>query len=158
MLLKISRFVDCTPAHSGSCSFLLQILEPLLEVRPFIFALDVAALASRREYLNLDKWLADNINQHGAEFLHAVIEFLELKAQNEKITRTSDPSAETRTMALSPQTIAIFLRVLRNKFVISEPLVTCLLTIYTAAPLIWTNETSTTALKFEVFASRFIPD
>ncbi|KLO12020.1 Not1-domain-containing protein [Schizopora paradoxa] len=92
----------------------LKILEPLLEVRPFIFALDVAALASRREYLNLDKWLADNINQHGAEFLHAVIEFLELKAQNEKITRTSDPSAETRTMALSPQTIAIFLRVLRN--------------------------------------------
>ena len=94
----------------------LQILDALLEVRPFVFALDVAALASRREYLNLDKWLADNVNAHGAEFLHAVINFLELKAQNEKIARTSDPSAETRTMSLSAQTIAIFLRVLRNRY------------------------------------------
>ncbi|TDL27216.1 Not1-domain-containing protein [Rickenella mellea] len=92
----------------------LKILESLLEVRPFIFALDVAALASRREYLNLDKWLADNVNQHGAEFLHAVIAFLELKAQNEKTSWLSDPSADSRTMALNPQTIAIFLRVLRN--------------------------------------------
>jgi len=29
-----------------------KILESLLEVRPFTFALDVAALASRCEYLN----------------------------------------------------------------------------------------------------------
>lgn len=95
----------------------LKILDSLLEVRPFVFALDVAALASRREYLNLDKWLGDNVNAHGAEFLHSVILFLELKAQNEKIARTTDPSAESRTMALSPQTIAIFLRVLRLKYV-----------------------------------------
>jgi CCR4-NOT transcription complex subunit 1 len=54
----------------------VQILDSLLEVRPFTFALDVASLASRREYLNLDKWLADNIATHGAEFLHAVITFL----------------------------------------------------------------------------------
>ena len=129
-----------------------------MEVRPFIFALDVAALASRREYLNVDKWLADNINQHGAEFLHAVIEFLELKAQNEKITRTSDPSAETRTMALSPQTIAIFLRVLRNKFVFTSiNLQYCFLTNHVAVPLIWMNEMSTIALKFEVSVSRSTP-
>lgn len=89
-----------------------------MDVRPFIFALDVAALASRREYLNLDKWLADNVNNHGAEFVHAVIAFLDLKAQNEKTARTSDPSAESRTMALSPQTIAIFLRTLRNRYVL----------------------------------------
>ena len=93
-----------------------QILDALLEVRPFVFALDVAALASRREYLNLDKWLADNVNAHGAEFLHAVINFLELKAQNEKIARTSVPSAKTRTMSLSAQTITIFLHVLCNGY------------------------------------------
>ncbi|KAH8108458.1 Not1-domain-containing protein [Phellopilus nigrolimitatus] len=92
----------------------LKILDSLLEVRPFIFALDVAALASRREYLNLDKWLLDNVQAHGAEFLHGVIAFLELKMQNEKIARTIDPQAENRTMALSPSTIAIFLRMLRN--------------------------------------------
>lgn len=86
-----------------------------MEVRPFTFALDVAALASRREYLNLDKWLADNVSAHGADFLHAVITFLDLKMESEKATRISDPAVEHRTMPLNPQTITIFLRVLRNR-------------------------------------------
>jgi CCR4-NOT transcription complex subunit 1 len=88
-----------------------------LDVRPFAFALDVAALASRREYLNLDKWLADNISAHSAEFLHAVIEFLDTKMESEKETRVADPAIESRTMPLNPLTITIFLRVLRNKYV-----------------------------------------
>ena len=92
----------------------LKILDSLLDVRPFVFALDVAALASRREYLNLDKWITDNVQAHGAEFLHGIITFLDLKMQNEKIVRTTDPSAENRTMALNPSTIAIFLRALRS--------------------------------------------
>ena len=100
-----------------SQAYRVQILDYLLDVRPFIFALDVAALASRREYLNLDKWLADNVNAHGAEFLHAVISFLDLKAQVDKACRLTDPSNESKTMALNPQTVAIFLRVLRNGYV-----------------------------------------
>jgi CCR4-NOT transcription complex subunit 1 len=92
-----------------------QILESLLEVRPFIFALDVAALASRREYLNLDKWLADNVATHGAEFLHSVIVFLDQKMDSEKAARISDPAVENRAMPLNPQTITIFLRTLRNR-------------------------------------------
>ena len=92
-----------------------QILESLLEVRPFVFALDVAALASRREYLNLDKWLADNVSAHGADFLHSVIVFLDQKMESEKISRISDPAVENRTMTLNPQTITIFLRTIRNK-------------------------------------------
>lgn len=91
-----------------------QILDSLLEVRPFTFALDVAALASRREYLNLDKWLADNVTAHGADFLHSVIAFLDLKMESEKSVRVSDPPVEPRTMTLNPQTITIFLRILRN--------------------------------------------
>jgi CCR4-NOT transcription complex subunit 1 len=86
-------------------------------VQPFGFALDVAALASRREYLNLDKWLADNVTNHGGDFLHAVIHFLEVRMESEKATRVSDPAVENRTMQLSPQTITIFLRMLRNKWV-----------------------------------------
>jgi CCR4-NOT transcription complex subunit 1 len=84
-------------------------------VRPFAFALDVAALASRREYLNLDKWLADNVTAHGAEFLHAVIAFLDAKMEGEKAARISDPAGESRTMTLNPLTITIFLRMLRNR-------------------------------------------
>jgi CCR4-NOT transcription complex subunit 1 len=93
-------------------------LETLLDVRPFTFALDVAALASRREYLNLDKWLADNITNHKAEFLRSVMEFLDAKTTSEKEARVLEPPIEPRTMALNPQTIAIFLRVLRNKHVL----------------------------------------
>ena len=92
----------------------LKILDSLLDVRPFVFGLDVAALASRREYLNIDKWITDNVQAHGSEFLHGIITFLDLKMQNEKIVRTTDPSAENRTMALNPSTIAIFLRALRS--------------------------------------------
>ncbi|KAH9981460.1 Not1-domain-containing protein [Lactifluus volemus] len=100
---------------------ILDNLDALLDVKPFDFALDVAALASRREYLNLDKWLADNVASHGAEFLHAVIEFLDAKMESEKTTRISDPAVESRTMTLNPLTITIFLRVLRNNSNIMHP-------------------------------------
>ncbi|PFH49091.1 hypothetical protein AMATHDRAFT_81473 [Amanita thiersii Skay4041] len=104
--LNITRILDVAQD--------LKILDALLEVRPFVFALDVAALASRREYLNLDKWLADNVTNHGAEFLHSVIVFLEQKMESEKISRMSDPPIDNRTMPLNPATITIVLRVLRN--------------------------------------------
>ncbi|CCM03832.1 uncharacterized protein FIBRA_05981 [Fibroporia radiculosa] len=104
--LNITRILDVAQD--------LKILDSLLEVRPFTFALDVAALASRREYLNLDKWLADNVSAHGADFLHSVIAFLDVKMESEKATRISDPAVDHRTMPLNPQTITIFLRVLRN--------------------------------------------
>ncbi|KIJ29884.1 hypothetical protein M422DRAFT_214789 [Sphaerobolus stellatus SS14] len=104
--LNITRILDVAQD--------LKILDTLLDVRPFTFALDVAALASRREYLNLDKWLLDNINTHGAEFLHSVIEFLDFKTASEKTARLADPPEDSKTMALNPQTITIFLRILRN--------------------------------------------
>ncbi|KAL0947287.1 hypothetical protein HGRIS_013407 [Hohenbuehelia grisea] len=104
--LNITRILDVAQD--------LKILENLLEVRPFTFALDVAALASRREYLNLDKWLIDNGTAYGSEFLHSVILFLDQKMDSEKASRISNPPVESRTMALSPVTITIILRFLRN--------------------------------------------
>jgi CCR4-NOT transcription complex subunit 1 len=65
----------------------------------------------------LDKWLADNVSNHGSEFLHSVIIFLEQKMDSEKASRISDPAVENRTMPLSPHTITIILRVLRNRSV-----------------------------------------
>lgn len=89
-----------------------------MEVRPFTFALDVAALASRREYLNLEKWLSDSVSNHGAEFLHSVIAFLDQKMENEKAARLSDPPKDSRTFFLSASTVATILRLLRNKSVL----------------------------------------
>lgn len=45
--------------------FSLQSLSMLLNGTPFAFVIDLAALASRREYLKLDKWLTDKIREHG---------------------------------------------------------------------------------------------
>ncbi|KAL1669392.1 CCR4-Not complex component, Not1-domain-containing protein [Schizophyllum commune] len=92
----------------------LKILEALLEVRPFTFALDVAALASRREYLNLDKWLGDKVAAHGTEFLRSIADFLKEKMESEKLTRITDPPVESRTMPINPSTVAIILRVIRG--------------------------------------------
>lgn len=39
----------------------------LLNGTPFAFVIDLAALASRREYLKLDKWLTDKIREHGVK-------------------------------------------------------------------------------------------
>lgn len=45
----------------------------LLNGTPFAFVIDLAALASRREYLKLDKWLTDKIREHGVSVLTVVL-------------------------------------------------------------------------------------
>jgi CCR4-NOT transcription complex subunit 1 len=86
-------------------------------MRPFTFALDVAALASRREYLNLDKWLADNVNAHRLEFIHSIFDFLDAK-----LKVATEAAAEGRPLALNPHTLVIFLRTLRSRFGIRHAL------------------------------------
>ena len=47
----------------------------LLNATPFAFVIDLAALASRREYLKLDKWLTDKIREHGVSpEMHILLE------------------------------------------------------------------------------------
>ncbi|PWN39305.1 Not1-domain-containing protein [Ceraceosorus guamensis] len=90
----------------------LKILEALLAIRPFQFALDVAALASRREYLNLDKWLQDQITENGSAFVQAALQFVDSKAKDDLAKK--DPQAEQQYMPLTVQTVATFLRVMRQ--------------------------------------------
>lgn len=47
----------------------LQALSLLLNATPYAFVTDLACLASRREYLKLDKWLTDKIREHGVQLL-----------------------------------------------------------------------------------------
>ncbi|EKM82840.1 hypothetical protein AGABI1DRAFT_97790 [Agaricus bisporus var. burnettii JB137-S8] len=104
--LNITRILDVAQD--------LKILEALLEVQPFTFALDVAALASRREYLNLEKWLQDHVTRYDGEFLHSVIAFLEAKMDSEKACRLSETPMESRTMPLNAHVVTVILRVLRS--------------------------------------------
>ncbi|ORY06821.1 Not1-domain-containing protein [Basidiobolus meristosporus CBS 931.73] len=86
----------------------IKILKSMLEVQPFFFAIDLAALACRREYLNLEKWLQDSIATHGEPFLRVCFEFLTQKmGYNEQAG-----NGATQTVPLSLEVISIFLKVI----------------------------------------------
>jgi CCR4-NOT transcription complex subunit 1 len=84
----------------------IKILPQILETKPFNFSIDLAALASRREYLNLEKWLLDHIKEEGTGFLVACLEFLREKV-TAKLVRQ-----EKASVPLSLDVAAIFLRIL----------------------------------------------
>jgi CCR4-NOT transcription complex subunit 1 len=53
-----------------------EALTAILRARPFIFAIDLATLASRREFLNLEKWLNLQIGEHGRPFIISCVEYI----------------------------------------------------------------------------------
>jgi CCR4-NOT transcription complex subunit 1 len=80
--LKASQ--ECDNEHSGLSRILdvaqdLKALLMMFNGQPFPFVIDLAILASRWEDLNLDKWLADNIREHGEIFVAATVKFLQWK-------------------------------------------------------------------------------
>ncbi|GJN94550.1 hypothetical protein Rhopal_007633-T1 [Rhodotorula paludigena] len=103
--MNVTRIVDIAQD--------LKALDRVLKLRPFVLALDLAALASRREYLNLDKWLSSQFAQHGAQLVRATLEFVGHKVQHELRRQELDRPPEPTTLALNAATIAIFMRVLR---------------------------------------------
>ncbi|GAA6057943.1 hypothetical protein JCM3770_004447 [Rhodotorula araucariae] len=103
--MNVTRIVDIAQD--------LKALDEVLSLRPFVLALDLAALASRREYLNLDKWLATQMQQHGAQLVRATLEFVGHKVQHELRRQEMDHPPEPTTLALNAATIAVFMRVLR---------------------------------------------
>ena len=54
----------------------LKALSMLLNISQFTFVVDLACLASRREYLKLDKWLTDKIREHGVRISEVSICFM----------------------------------------------------------------------------------
>ncbi|RWS10080.1 CCR4-NOT transcription complex subunit 1-like protein, partial [Dinothrombium tinctorium] len=54
----------------------LKALSLLLNSNMYPFVIDLACLASRREYLKLDKWLMDKIQSNGEPFINACVLFL----------------------------------------------------------------------------------
>lgn len=54
----------------------LKALSMLLSGNSFPLVIDLACLASRREYLKLDKWLTDKIYEHKEPFIQACVNFL----------------------------------------------------------------------------------
>jgi len=65
---KLSRILDVAQD--------LKALPLLLNASSHVFIIDLACLASRREFLKLDKWLSDKIREHGEPFLASVVKVL----------------------------------------------------------------------------------
>ncbi|KAL4593178.1 CCR4-NOT transcription complex subunit 1 isoform X1 [Arapaima gigas] len=94
---KLSRILDLAQD--------LKSLSMLLSSTPFAFVIDLAALASRREYLKLDKWLMDKIRDHGEPFIQACVTFLKRRCPS--ITGGLAPEREqTKSIQLLPETLA----------------------------------------------------
>nr|KAJ3414525.1 hypothetical protein HK105_001741 [Polyrhizophydium stewartii] len=86
----------------------LSALSQILETKPYSFSIDLAALASRREYLNLEKWLQEHIRDEGPIFVRACLEFL-----SEKVSQQLSRSENLHSVPLSVDVVGIFLRILR---------------------------------------------
>lgn len=93
-----------------------KLLGDLLSLQPHYFALDVAALAGRREILNLEKWLETSVVNNGSEFVRAALEFVghkvrhDLDRQDQEM-QNQDPTTSSLTAAI----VATFLRALRSQ-------------------------------------------
>lgn len=97
---SLSRLLDIAQTD-------LKALASILDARPFAFVIDLAALASHREYLFLDKWLQDKINEHGASFAVACIAYIKEKLKLQ-------PQGHPPHFPLSPEIIASFFKALHN--------------------------------------------
>lgn len=97
---KLSKILDLSQD--------LKVLNVLLSSNTLGFVIDLACFASRREYLKLDKWLNDKIQQIGASFIDACIQFLKRRCP-------AFGANETLSLSLPVDTHRIILTCLRQQ-------------------------------------------
>ncbi|CAH2323826.1 CCR4-NOT transcription complex subunit 1 isoform X9 [Pelobates cultripes] len=86
----------------------LKALSMLLNGTPFAFVIDLAALASRREYLKLDKWLTDKIREHGEPFIQACMTFLKRRCPS-ILGGLAPEKDQPKSSQLPPETLGTML-------------------------------------------------
>ncbi|XP_010881785.1 CCR4-NOT transcription complex subunit 1 isoform X16 [Esox lucius] len=105
---KLSRILDVAQD--------LKSLSMLLNGTPFAFVIDLAALASRREYLKLDKWLTDKIREHGVSgepFIQACVTFLKRRCPS-IMGGLAPEKDQPKSAQLPPETMATMLGCLQS--------------------------------------------
>jgi CCR4-NOT transcription complex subunit 1 len=85
----------------------LKILMEILKSSSYAFMLDLASLAARREYLNLEKWLAEMMQERGQFFVAASLDFMD-----EKFKPTDSGTPKAHQIFLSPESAQVFLQFL----------------------------------------------
>ncbi|XP_050425870.1 CCR4-NOT transcription complex subunit 1-like [Adelges cooleyi] len=103
--VKLARILDIAQD--------LKALSFLLSVHQFTFIIDLACLASQREYLKLDKWLSDKIREHGENFIASCVKFLQKRCPQLTGYLAKDENFSKYT-TLSSDTVLTMLNCLRN--------------------------------------------
>ena len=101
-----------TLTHTHTSIFrrsLAQELLTVLEVRPFSFAVELAALAARREFLNLEMWANNKVDEYRDPFVNACLDFLA-----DKMFSYSDAEAKPN-FALYMDTAATIFKIVLSK-------------------------------------------
>ncbi|XP_052816540.1 CCR4-NOT transcription complex subunit 1-like isoform X2 [Mya arenaria] len=91
----------------------LKALSMLLNATPFAFVIDLACLASRREYLKLDKWLSDKIREHREPFIQTCVTFLKRRCP-QLVGNMPKDDLTSRSQQLPPETIKVMLSCLQG--------------------------------------------
>lgn len=100
--LNVTKIVDAGQ-YAG-------ILDKLLTSDHFNMALDVAAVASRKDIVDLESWALHSIETHGSDFVTATLDFLESKVHSE----SGSGEEPTETTPLTSTVFATFFRALRR--------------------------------------------
>lgn len=103
---RLSRILDVSQD--------LKALSLLLNTGPFPFVIDLAALAARRGYLKLDKWMNDKMKENKDEFIRACISFLDKRAPSLIISQGNGRDLP-KSAVLPTDTITTMLAVLQNQ-------------------------------------------
>ncbi|XP_046333509.2 CCR4-NOT transcription complex subunit 1-like isoform X5 [Haliotis rufescens] len=120
----------------------LKALSMLLNATPFAFVIDLACLASRREYLKLDKWLTDKIGEHKMvsfqePFIQACVTFLKRRCPQLVGAPVKEELPQMKSQQLPPDTIATMLTCLKTwANQVSQELSESIATMFTNASLI----------------------
>ncbi|KAF8460372.1 CCR4-Not complex component, Not1-domain-containing protein [Kalaharituber pfeilii] len=100
----------------------IRCLDELLEITQELalgFVLDLAALAARRDYLNLEKWLQEMLVKYGAPFTLQCYRFLKFKADAE--CAQNREGGALRTVSLSVGPVYTFLQFLEKSNIQPSP-------------------------------------
>lgn len=92
-----------------------KILPVILDAKPFSFTLDLACLASRRQNLNLEKWLSDSLREKGDVFLRVAVEFL-VEKTSLYISLQRQPSTTGHGQPVTLEIIQTLCKVLSTNF------------------------------------------
>lgn len=103
---RLSRILDVAQDLKA-----LSMLLNAQSAQSYPFIIDLACLASRREYLKLEKWLTDKIREHGETFVSACIKFLHRRCP-QLIGKSEDPL--TKAAMLPNETLTTMLVCLQS--------------------------------------------